>query len=253
MSQAQEIRSLSEKQMNILLKNWFNILGVTKSEIVTSGKPKFNSEYESKYNIPHITKYANNYILYKCKTNDNILYFIIFEANKFDKYNFNACIWFYHLFEEELNKDDKYKNELRPRVFICPNHVITSSMINHLPDDILPCTYRVISLCDIYPLIGSSTSLYGLAYDYKIANVDKKAYNNRNYPSLSDSDPVVKVLNAIPGDIIQYKRILFDASPFNEYYFREVKSVTYNYDDNVHNCIFYSVASSFGDNSVEQK
>lgn len=228
MSQAQEICCLTKSQIETVMKNWFKILHVKKSSILSSGKPVFSKANEEKYNLAHITKFAEHYTLYECETysadsekecdDNSFLYFIVIEATKFDKLFITACSWYYHLCEK-INKKTN-----RPQVFICPAHVVTDAMLLHIPNDILPCMYRFVSLCELYPLLGSTEMMFGLAFDYKIVNVDPITYNKRSYSIIYDSDVVVKMLNALPGEIIEYRRIIFEGSPYGEYYRREVVS-----------------------------
>lgn len=225
MTQAQETKCLSPKQIETVMTNWFKILNVKRHSIMSSGKPVFSKENEEKWGLQHITKFADNYTLYKCEmSNDEPnMYFIVLETNKFDKLNISACCWYYHLFENELDKSYRY-----PRVYICPAYVVTDTMLLHVPVNVLPCLYRFVSLCEVYPIIGSSEQLYGLSYDYKILPPNSLesnlTYNGRAYTTIYDYDPMVKILNALPGDIIQYKRVLNEGSPYGEYYRREVTS-----------------------------
>lgn len=234
MSQLQETRCLTKEQIEITLSNWFKVLGVTSHEKIADGKPVFSKENEEKWNLPHITKFADNYTVYRCKAGkppsyipstehtENIikqpetLFIITLETDKFDKLNISACIWYYHLFEKELDK-----NVERPQVFICPAFVITDAMTLHVPINILPCLYRFVSLCEMYPMIGSKNGLFGMSYDYKIIKCDEPC-NGRKYSIIYDYDVMSKILNALPGDIIECKRILFEGTPYCEYYRREV-------------------------------
>lgn len=220
MAQIRETRCLTKAQINTVLDNWSDILGITDRKVLFEGKPNFSAENVKLYKIPHLTKFADNYTLYEChrKNNSNI-YIITFETDKFDKVNLQACIWFYHIFEDKVYKTQ----ETYPEVFICPAYVITSAMQLHVPINIVPCMYRFVPLPEIYPMVGSKNQLYSMTYDYKILPKDEIP-NNRQYSILFDNDPLIKVLNALPGDIIQYKRILCEGCPYAEYYRREVVS-----------------------------
>lgn len=241
MSQLQETRQLTSSQIETIMQNWFKVLNVKSHKVLASGKPVFSKENEQKWNLPHITKFANNYTLYRCECNESLstcddvskkndsarptksdpLFFIVLETDKFDKLNISACIWYYHLFEDEL--DNKRK---RPQVFICPAFVVTDAMLQHVPINVLPCLYRFVSLCDLYPMLGSKNGLFGMSYDYKIigSSKDIESCNGRVYPVVFDYDPMARALNALPGDIIEYKRILFEAHPYAEINRREVTS-----------------------------
>lgn len=222
MSQAQETKCLSKKQIETTLTNWFKILGIKEHKILSSGKPVFSKENEEKWGLQHITKFAENYTLYRCDGNEvGPMFFIVIETDKFDKLNISACSWYYHFFESEIKPSTLNS---RPQVYICPAFVVTDSMLLHVPINVLPCLYRFVSLCEVYPMIGSSEGLYGLSYDYQIVKDVKMSYNGRTYSVIYDRDPMVKVLNAMPNDIIQYKRVLSEGSPYGEYYRREVAS-----------------------------
>lgn len=222
MSQAQETKCLSKKQIDTVMKNWFNILGIKEHKIISTGKPIFSKENEEKWGLQHITKFADNYTLYRGDGNEiGPMFFIVIETDKFDKLNISACSWYYHIFENEIKKNGESK---RPQVYICPAYVVTDTMLLHVPINIMPCLYRFVSLCEIYPMIGSSEGLYGLSYDYELVKNPGMPYNGRTYSVIYDMDLMVKILNAIPGDVIQYKRVLTEGSPYGEFCRREVVS-----------------------------
>ena len=229
MSQAQEIRCLTKEQIETVMKNWCKILNLSNLKTIFTGKPVFSKHNEELYGLPHITKFADNYTVYEALCNGNgssndsgayNMYFIVLEADKFDKLNVSACCWFYHLFEDKINKNGING---RPQVYICPAYVITDTMFLHVPVNIIPCLYRFASLAEMYPMIGSKEGLFGMTYDYKIIPFEP-AYNGRIYPTIFDYDVIVKILNAVDGDIIQCKRVLSEGSPYGEYYFRRVMS-----------------------------
>ena len=235
MTQAQEIKCLTKEQIKTSMENLCKILHLVNLKIMYSGKPVFSKENETKYNLSHITKFADNYTLYeaehkKDETQESyFMYFIVLEADKFDKLNISACSWFYHLFEDKINK---YGINGRPQVYISPAYVITDTMFLHIPTSIIPCLYRFVSLAEMYPMIGSKNGLYGMTFDYKIIPYEP-AYNGRSYPIIFDYDIMVKILNAINGDVICCKRILNEGSPYCEYYLRRVTAT--NNDVNIIN------------------
>ena len=249
MAQLQEVRCLTPEQIETTMKNWFKMLNVKTHRIITSGKPVFSKENEEQWHLPHITKFADKYTLYRCEVeqSDNIknanknidisnsldpeslnfqadpsliqpspLFFIVLETNKFDKLNISACIWYYHLFEDELNFELD-----RPQVFICPAFVVTDTMTLHVPINVLPCLYRFVSLCELYPMLGSKTAPYCMTYNYRIVKTNRPC-NGRDYSAIFSSDCMAKALNTLPGDIIECKRILFEGTAYGEYYRREV-------------------------------
>lgn len=222
MSQIQEVICLTHDQITTVLNNLFSILELTDMKTIFTGKPVFSRENEEKYKLQHITKFADNYTVYEgirtSQASDagTHMYFIVIEATKFDKLNISACSWFYHLFENNINTKSK-----RPQVYICPAFVVTDSMMLHLPVNIIPCLYRFLSLTEAYPMIGSKNNMFGMTYDYKVIP-NTPCYNNRSYPVIYDSDVIVKILNAMTGDLIVCKRVMYDGSPYGEYCIREV-------------------------------
>lgn len=264
MSQIQEVRCLTKEQIETVLKNLSSILHLKNLTKIFDGKPVFSKENEEKYGLYHITKFADNYSVYKAEFSDDyytnvlvrnditykfhattntkmhgvkhhakrsnskandperskFMYFITLEATKFDKLNISACSWFYHLFEDKINRDGING---RPQVYISPAFVVTDSLMAHVPTNIIPCLYRFVSLAELYPMIGSTSGLYGMTYDYTIIP-HEESYNGREYPYIYDYDVIVKILNAVTGDIIQCKRVLSEESPYGEYYRRIVMS-----------------------------
>lgn len=220
MTQIRETRCLTAGQIETVMNNWFKILNIDSHKVLFKGKPNFSSENIKQWNLPHLTKFADNYVLYECvrKCHPN-LYIITIETDKFDKINLQACIWFYHYFDDKV-----YKTQTeRPEVFICPAYVITDAMYLHVPINLIPCLYRFVPLPDVYPMIGSRNILFSMTYDYTLLD-PSEITGTRQYSIVLDSDPVIKILNALPGDTIQYKRILCEGSPYGEYYRRTVLS-----------------------------
>lgn len=228
MSQAQEIKCLTKEQIETTMKNLCKVLNLTNLKVLYNGKPSYTKQNEELYGLAHITKFADNYTLYEAeskKADENghyNMYFIVLEADKFDKLNISACAWFYHLFEDKINKNGING---RPQVYISPAYVVTDTMFLHIPVNIIPCLYRFVSLAEMYPMIGSKEGLYGMTFDYKIIPYEP-AYNGRTYSVIFDYDVIVKILNAVNGDLICCKRVLNEGSPYGEYYLRRVTPTT---------------------------
>lgn len=222
MAQIRETKCLSINQIKNILTNWKTLFGATSDEIIFEGKPNFSLENIKKWSLPRLTKFADNYVVHKFTIPKRApLYIITLETNKFDKINIQACIWFYHLFQ-----DDIYKTQTtRPEIYISPAFVVTPAMYNHVPTNILPCMYRFVPLPEVYCMIGSSRMIFGMTWDYRVLD-NEEIKGTREYSILFDSDPIIKVLNAIPGDIIEYKRVLCEGSPYTEYYRRKVINTT---------------------------
>lgn len=220
MSQLRETKCLTPNQIDAIITNWSNILGATECKVLYKGKPVFSLENIKQWHLPHITKFANNYVLYELTIKDSAnLYIITIETDKFDKVNIQACIWFYHYFEDKVYKTQNS----RPEVFICPCFVVTPAMFNHVPINLLPCIYRFVPLPELYPLIGSRSGPWGMTWDYRRLT-EEEVKGTRSYSIMLDSDPVVKIMNGVPGDTIEHKRVLCEGSPYTEYYRRTIQS-----------------------------
>lgn len=220
MSQIRETKCLTPKQIEIIMNNWAKIFKFDSMTKLYNGKPVFSTENIKKWKLPHLTKFADNYTLYECKRSGHPnMYFITIETDKFDKVNIQACIWFYHFFEDIVYKTQK----ARPEVYICPAFVVTDAMFLHVPTNLVPCMYRFAPLPTVYPLIGSKNTLFSMTYDYTLLT-DEDLNGTRKYSIILDNDPVIKILNALPGETIQYKRVLCEGSPYGEYYRRTVVS-----------------------------
>lgn len=220
MSQLRETKCLTTEQIDTIIHNWSKILGAHSITTLYKGKPVFSTENINQWNLPRLTKFAENYVLYELDVkNGPNLYLITIETDKFDKVNIQACIWFYHFFSDKVYKTQN----TRPEVFICPAFVVTDAMFHHVPVNIIPCIYRFVPLPTIYPMVGSKNTLFSSTWDYKRLELEE-IQGTREYSLMLDSDPLVKILNALPGDTIQYKRVLFEGSPYTEYYRRTVQS-----------------------------
>lgn len=237
MSQLLETICLSKEQIKTVLTNLWKIRNLKFEDIIYEGKPTFSNEIMDKYKYKKYTKYADNYVIYICKSlednHDEI--FITVETDHYDKQNILAISGFQHLINGYLEQSLYYK---RPTINICLCFVVTDTMKQHIPPEIFigPCCIRVFSLCSLYPLIGSKTSLYcGLTYDYKLIkyeNIDDKnkhnnipiAYNNKEFSIVYANEPIAIIVNAIENDLICYKRIIYDTAVYSEYQLKIVKN-----------------------------
>jgi hypothetical protein len=260
--QAQQVILLNKEQIKTTLTNLFKILNYKSHKEIFSGKPKFSKEYMERYNLMHITKFAQNYTVYECTLADDhqdlklfgihYMYYIVIESDHFDKLHIQTCSWFYHLFESKLVKPqidplDSAQKEIsentppdkstgvwlrQPKiptqVFICPAYVITDQMRLHVPTNIMPCPYTFVSLSVFYPIIGSKNNIFGLAFDYQLIRHNSQIDEVQNklkltYPIIYDSDPMVKMFNGNVDDLMVCKRIILDVIPSTEYYIRQIK------------------------------
>lgn len=192
----------------------------------------FSAENIKKYDLPKITKFAEYYTLYEGVTGDGLtMFFIVIETNKFDKQNLIAVSFYWHFIQDKVVKvqapsieaDGTIKtSNVRPQVYICPAFVVTDAMMRqHIPTDLLPCYYRFAPLTEMYPLIGSANGIGGLTFNY-VRRPYEKLYDGREYPIVYDNDPIVKIMNAMPGELITCDRIIFEAHPYQEKHTRVV-------------------------------
>lgn len=211
MSQIIETVSLSVNQVQIVLKNLFRCQKVKNVKKIYEGKPRYGKDTDEKYNLKRITKFASKYELYIGKLpNDDDMIYIVFYENKFDAQHYYACEWFYHLFEDKIKK-----RSVRPRVYIMPSYFVTEAMHTHIPDNLMKCNYRVVSLVSMYFLIGSRTRIFGTCYNYKV--IPHELYiNGKDYPIIKDSDIICKIFNVIVGECVVCERVLNENGAYVE-------------------------------------
>lgn len=228
MSRILETICLTKKQIKTVLENLWTIRKLKFSEIIYEGKPTFSKEIKDTYGYKNYTKFADNYVIYKCKSlvdNHNEI-FITVESDHYDKQNILAISGFEHIVKDYLKESCLYH---RPTINVCLCFVVAKTMKQHIPTEIFVanCFMRIFSLCSLYPVIGSTSTLYtGLTYDYEILESEKneKAYNGKSFPIVLANDPMVIALNAVEGELICYKRIIHDVAVYSEYQIRIVKN-----------------------------
>lgn len=237
MSQSLETKCLTKDQIQTVLTNLWTIRKLKMDEKIFEGKPNFSKEIVDKYKYKLYTKFADNYVIYKCISleDNHVEIFFTIETDHYDKQNILALVGFEHIVKPYLEPSCVYR---RPYINVCLCFVITKTMKQHLPCEIFRpnCHLRIFSLCALYPMIGSKTSLYsGLTYDYKLIkneDIDEKykhngvpmAYNNKEFSIVLADDPMAIALNAMANDLIVYKRIIHDTSIYSEYQIRVVKN-----------------------------
>ena len=72
MAQAEETRCLNKEQIKTTMNNYIKVNHLSNVKIVDTGKPVFSRENEQKYNMPHITMFADNYTVYSTVATDPI-------------------------------------------------------------------------------------------------------------------------------------------------------------------------------------
>lgn len=234
MSQAQNIICLTEEQIQITLKNLWMLRNLKMEKILYKGKPIFSKEIMEKYEYKHYTKFANNYIIYVCKsTEDNHKeIFITVETDHYDKQNILAISGFSHIIQDYINESVKY---IRPYINICLCFVISQGMRSHIPIDVfnhvpmfsyIPVKFRYIQMCRLYPMIGSKTKIGGLTFNYRLIKKDEneiKAYNNKSFSIVDGGEPMAIALNALDGDLLVCDRIIYDATAYSDTQIKMVK------------------------------
>lgn len=242
---------LNKDQVDIVISHLAEIRHLTKITKIFEGKPNYGqSDIDNlkkllppDFDFVKITKFADSYTIYVLSdpkptpnTKDILNYnpdakvlnlnkrneiLIVLDTDKFDKQHYLGILglWpkFYKYLEE--NSDDV----LCP-VTITSTNIITQAIGKHFINTaILPCTYRLFSLCEVYPLIGSKNVLWsGMNYDFELLEYEP-LYNKGKYSIIYDNDPVVKIMNATKDQLIICKQINNEISPYSEYCIRQVK------------------------------
>jgi hypothetical protein len=147
-----------------------------------------------------------------------VLFFIVIDTNHFDKIEISVCSWFNHLIEPYIVPG----NVTRPQIFICTLSELSQNNYKKINENMFTSPYRIVSLWDLYTIIGSHTGNFGYTYDYVLYDDLPLEYNGRDYAYISTYDPFVRIINAIPGDVIEYKRIINECSPYVELMRRRV-------------------------------
>lgn len=240
---------LNEKQVETTINNLMKIRHFTKRELIFEGKPSFsNQQIEAlkdmvgnKTEITKVTKFADNYQIYILsdvkpasyteelkKYNENVKILnlnqrkevlIVIDSTKFDKQHYLAIIGLW-------DKIEPYVKNADPDdclVTIVSTNIITQAIGKHfISTTILPCNYRLFSLCEVYPLIGSRNTLWcGSSRNFELLEYEP-LYNKNEYQTIFDDDPVVKILNAKKDQLIICKQTYFEISPYSEFVIRKV-------------------------------
>jgi hypothetical protein len=218
--------TLNKSQIQDTLQNWFKVLSVASfSEICSEARPQITPAQVKKYALPLVTKFAEWYSVYELRWTDNEVrnYVIVIEDSRFDKLHLLPVIVYYDIFENHIRKHSP-----KPEVFVCVNYVMTENMLQHIPTTLLPCLYRFLSLCEIYPRLGSPGHLFGYASECEIVDKNCESATGYRYSEVFDYDVDVKICNGIPGEVLKCKRILYESCPYAEFYFRRIISSATN-------------------------
>lgn len=192
---------LTEEQVHTNIENLCSILKLPKPTTIFKGKVKPSDTDITRYNLNVVKEHADEYELLECKDK---FYFIVIYSSKFNVGHFVGIDWFNHL----LNKD--IISGIRPAVYVCPALVITDKEYDEIPAHLLKCSYRLVPIQCIHPITGSKQGLDGYCLKYERLETTEKAYNNREWPEMKDSDPGVKLTNALIGELVRCEQLYSD-------------------------------------------
>lgn len=220
---------LTTDQIDRIMNNWFKVLGADKHSLITTDPPTYNKNDIVKYGIIKCNRAALHYRLYSAETSKfGEMYFIILEADGYDREQIISAAYYYKLIGSK-----RLEQSSRPLVYICTSYSMTESNVATTSQRVIPCMFRLVALPSLYPMLGSPNGLFGMTYDYRLLNKPTEdIFNGRSYSVVPDDDVMVIVLNGLPGEIMQYKRVLFEGSPYGEYYRRQIES-TVDDDSNI--------------------
>jgi hypothetical protein len=194
---------------------------------------------------------------------------VVMDQDKVDKQNFLALLGvfpkFKDIIDEQLNIieiSEEYAEQLDKKNLYAKNRwfdittekkdclvtiMVTNQMTNVLKGivgetNLLPCSYRIISMVSMYNLLGSKNKVMGsFTKDYEVCEYDP-IYNGGNYAEIKDSDIASKILNAMPGDLIICKLLMIENQPYYEFAIRKVTATTFDGENSLDSsglCIAY--------------
>ena len=202
----EELICLNEEQVETNIKNIASFLRgydgkqLKQPKRVFSGVIKPSEKESVQYKLANVKERAEKYELYE---SENQFYFIVIYSHKFEVQHFIACDWFNHLMKPFVRDERE-----RPYVYLCFAHLIKPKQYDSIPLGLLDCPYRLVSLTQMHPITGSSSLSY--ASEYELLETKEKAFNDREYATILDSDPAVKLVNALPGELVRAKLIYND-------------------------------------------
>ena len=183
--------------------------------------------------------------------NDREEIVIVVDTDVFDKLHYNAIIGLFQHFADIIDKQlkiinmdedyvanlEKMNNDAKYRSFnittqkkdclitIMSTNQASTVFKTHFNINILPASYRLISMVDMYPILGSKSKVMGKkTKNYELCEFEN-LYNGGSWADVYDSDITVKILNGIPGDLIICQGLFSDVSgsPHYEYMIGEIK------------------------------
>lgn len=183
--------------------------------------------------------------------NDREEIVIVVDTDVFDKLHYNAIIGLFPHFAdiidkqlklinmdkdyitnlEKMNVDAKFRSfDITTEKKDCLITIMATNQAStvfktHFNINILPASYRLISMVDMYPILGSKSRIMGKkTKNYELCEFEN-LYNGGSWADVYDSDITVKILNGIPGDLIICQGLFSDVggSPHYEYMIGEIK------------------------------
>jgi hypothetical protein len=152
----------------------------------------------------------------------------VIKDDKFNKQHFLALPKLFYLFEPHLKEyAEKMPNDCL--ITVLATYSISEKISTHLDDKTFPWNYRIISMIDAFPLLGSRQGIkkFGFTRDYEVCKY-KPYENGKKYAIVNDSDIMVKLLNAFEGDLICCQVLINDCSPYYEWHFRKVHATIHD-------------------------
>ncbi len=239
--------SFSQENLQ-LLKTKYNIDAPKITKLASEYRIYKLSEVEENESCKMLRKFNSNIQIKNLQDREEIVIYI--DQDHYDKYFFLALIGLYPKFgdiinkqcgykamtEEEIKYVEKHYNGAKHRYFdsitetrdclvsiITRNQSTVASRTNLDTSNLLPCSYRIMSGVELYPLLGSTERVMGsFTKDYELCKFEKPS-NGRGWSKILDTDIVTKIMNGVPGDLINCKILLSESkSCYYEYAIREV-------------------------------
>ena len=231
-------QQLNEKQIETVVNNYAKIKHYNKVELLTDAKPKkktmnylirlntlalgykvyLMTRDKETYDVEDFN-YENITMFKHCHKDIDIVnlkprteIFIICYCDKFDVSYINSSVYFEDYFKEY---------NVQNITVVTTNRLLKKVDLAQILEQQYNVKASVFSLFDVYPLIGSPNSLYGLAYGYELIE-HEQSYNNKQYKLISVNDPIVKLLCGKPNQLIIHCRTCYETSPYNEISIRQI-------------------------------